>query len=177
MENEKLNIIYFSPTEATKLVITSIADGIKFQIVKYVNLLKKDKIKKHKFSNDELIMIGVPVYSGRIPLTVIDRLRNFEADNAKVVLVVVYGNRHFDDALLELKDLTMELGFIPIAAGAFIGEHSFSSSEYHIAEERPNSKDIKFAKDFGKTIIEQIDNDSQEIKIPRNYPYKKDQRN
>ena len=170
-KNNRLSIIYFSPNGTTKKVIDAITDGMNFQKLKQVNLIKKSNIKKHIFTDNDVVIIGIPVYSGRIPLTVINRLKNFRANNTKTILVVVYGNRHYDDALLELKDLVIELGFSPIAAAAFIGEHSFSSPKYPIAEGRPNSTDLKLAKDFGKQIMTNFENRNK-IKVPGNYPYK-----
>ena len=44
------------------------------------------------------------------------------ASQTPAVLVVVYGNRAYDDALLELSDIATGAGFVPLAAGAFVGE-------------------------------------------------------
>lgn len=189
MKNKKISLIYFSPTGTTKKVLDAIADGMDFPKTEQINLNKKDKIKKRKFTEDDFVIFGIPVYSGRIPLPVINRLQNFKANKTQVVLVVVYGNRHYDDALLELKDLTIELGFLPIAAAVFIGEHSFSSSKYPIAAGRPNSADLKLARDLGKHIktkmklkepqhSEDLINrnirklSSHSIDVPGNFPYK-----
>ncbi len=189
MENKKLSLIYFSPTSTTKKVLNAIAEGMDFPEIKQINLIKIDNIKTQKFTEDDFVIIGVPVYSGRIKLTVINRLQNFEAKKTQAVLVVVYGNRHYDDALLELKDIAVKLGFFPIAAAAFIGEHSFSSLKYPIAEGRPNSEDLNLAKDFGKHIktkmkLEESQHSedsinrnirklsSHSIDVPCNFPYK-----
>ncbi len=188
-KNTKLSLIYFSPNGTTKKVLDAIKDGINFQKTEQLNLIKENNIDKQIFTDDEIVIIGSPVYSGRIPLMVASRLQNFKANNTKAILVVVYGNRHYDDALLELKDIAVELGFLPIAATAFIGTHSFSSLKYPIAEGRPNAEDLKIAKDFGKQIktklklkesqhsedsinryIRKIGNRS--IDVPGNYPYK-----
>ena len=167
----KLNLIYFSPTGTTRKVLNAIADGMNFSTVKQINLIKKDNIKKQNFTDNEIVIIGTPVHSSRIPFTVINRLKNFKASKTKAVLVVVYGNRHYGDALLELKELSTELGFFPIAAAAFIGVHSFSSSKYPIAEGRPNLEDLDIAKDFGRQIITKFE-EQEEIQVPCNFPYK-----
>ncbi|MCD4818566.1 MAG: 4Fe-4S binding protein [Candidatus Cloacimonetes bacterium] len=171
MENKNLNLIYFSPTNTTKKVLDAIANGVNSQKVNKIDLIKENNVKKQNFSDDDFVIIGVPVYSGRIPITVINRLKNFKAINTKAVLVVVYGNRQYGDALLELKNLAVELGFLPIAAAAFIGEHSFSSSKYPIANGRPNLTDMKFAEDFGERIKTKFGMKYSEIKVPGNYPY------
>ena len=171
MKNKKLNLIFFSPTGTTKKILNAIADGMNFQQTEQINLIQKNNIKKQNFTDKDWVIIGVSVHSSRIPLTVVSRLQNFKANKTKVILVVMYGNRHFGDALLELKDLAIELGFFPIAAAVFIGVHSFSSSKYPIAVGRPNSEDLKIAKDFGKQIITNFES-HKEIKVPGNYPYK-----
>ena len=44
-------------------------------------------------------------------------------NNTPAVAVCVYGNRDYDDALLEIKDTLNGNGFRTFAAGAFIGRH------------------------------------------------------
>jgi ferredoxin len=89
----------------------------------------------------------------------------------------VYGNRAYDDALLELSDLCTKQGFRVIGAGAFIGKHSFSSPDHPIAANRPDEQDIRQAEQFGRQInslLSQTDAiDSFTLpKIPGNRPYK-----
>ena len=92
------------------------------------------------------------------------------------VLIVLYGNREFEDALLELKNLTIELGFIPIAGGAFIGEHSFASEDLPIANGRPDSQDIHLAMEFGAKIIDKVEAlpspiVQMDLELPGSFPY------
>ena len=93
------------------------------------------------------------------------------------IIVVVYGNRDFDDALLELKNLVIESGFTPIAGGAFVGEHSFSTEETPIAKGRPDSLDIQNTMEFALKIKDKIKalSTSQmqiDLVVPGNFPYK-----
>ena len=93
------------------------------------------------------------------------------------VLVVVYGNRDFDDALLELKDIVEGLGFKPVAGGAFIGEHSYSNEEMPIAKGRPDAADVKQAQEFGGKIIDLLSvmdsvSSISPLQLPGNFPYK-----
>ena len=71
-------------------------------------------------------------------------------------IVVVYGNRAYEDALLELRDLVIEQGFIPIAAAAFIGEHSYSTEATPIAHGRPDALDLARAQEFGALIRDRL---------------------
>ena len=61
------------------------------------------------------------------------------------MITVVYGNRDYDDALLELRDTVIKQGFIPIAGGAFIAEHSIFRA---VASGRPDAADISAINDF-----------------------------
>ena len=170
-KNNSLSIIYFSPTGGTQKVVREIATGMGYRKLRDLNITKDKAIPKLQFSKDDNVLIGTPVYSGRVPLVALQRLKKMKGENTNVILVVVYGNRHYDDALLELKDLVVDLGFSPIAAATFIGEHSFSSPKYPISEGRPNSTDLRLAKDFGKQIMTNFEN-HKKIKVPGTYPYK-----
>ena len=111
-------------------------------------------------------------------------MRNFTESRARLkahstpaVTLVVYGNRAYEDALIELTDLISELGFKPIAAGAFIAEHSFSSPEVPIAAGRPDSSDLKKAREFGANIKEKLQTaksirDISPVTVPGIRPYR-----
>jgi ferredoxin len=126
---------------------------------------------------DELVLIGAPVYGGRLPDDAIKRFKRFKAQNTPAVIVVLYGNREYEDALLELQDLSKELGFIPISGGAFIGEHSYSTKDLPIASGRPDTNDIEKAIAFGKAIMQKVSDiqtleNAPALSIPGNHPYK-----
>ncbi|WP_207784606.1 EFR1 family ferrodoxin [Marinifilum breve] len=169
-----INLIYFSPTHTSKKIAQSIGNELGVQVINEFDITKADftSLESKRFDN-ELTLIALPVYKGRLPKEAIARLRMCEANKAPVILVVVYGNRDFDDALLELKDLSIELGFVPIAAAAFIGEHSYSSEDKPIAHNRPDGKDMMKAKEFANRIVEKIKSaDEKLVEVPGNYPYK-----
>ncbi len=127
--------------------------------------------------HDPLVIIGAPVYGGRIALEAAKRLHRLKANRTPAVIVVVYGNRAYEDALLELRNLTQEAGFIPVAGGAFVGEHSFSDETTPIACGRPDVDDLKRTKEFG-TLIQakmrdtNLFDEAPPLKVPGNFPYK-----
>ena len=182
MNIEKLRLLYFSPTQTTKKVLNAIAAGFNPEAVIDIDLTLPDSIRSKKFDEkirivDGLTIIGVPVYAGRVPPDAASRLRQYKADGTPAVLVVLYGNREFEDALKELNDLALEAGFRPIAGGAFIGEHSYADSKFPIARRRPDHKDIEKCSEFGTLLrkkVEQVDSiDSIPIpEFPGNYPYR-----
>lgn len=178
MEIDKVNLVYFSPTHTTKKILEGISQGIPTESIEHFDLTLPEAGKGTVTSLDsELAIFGVPVYGGRVPLTALDRLQHFQGQDTPAVVVAVYGNREFEDALLELKDLAAASGFRPLAGGAFIGEHSFSREDLPIAEGRPDTADMDAAAIFGKQIAEKLKalsdpTDIREIDVPGNSPYK-----
>jgi ferredoxin len=177
MKMQSIKLVYFSPTGTTQKILESIAKGISVDDVEHINLTLpgKDRLTIPPFS-DELVIIGAPVYGGRLPVDAINRFKKLKASKTLTVLIVVYGNREFEDALLELKNLAIAQGFNPIAGGAFIAEHSFATKDVPIANERPDSQDIQIAMDFGVKIKEKVvalkSPDIQvDLKIPGRFPY------
>ncbi len=177
MEIESLKLVYFSPTGTTKKIIESIAQGINHNTVEIVDITKPEGRKRQLQTSEKgLLIIGVPVYFGRVQTKAIEWLYTIKAYNTPAVCVVVYGNREYDDALLELKDTMAKNGCIPIACAAFIGEHSFSNSETPIAPGRPDADDLSQAELFGEKIREKIlsvqaVNHIADITVPGKYPY------
>lgn len=149
-----VNYIYFSPTDTSRKIARAIAGAISSSTVAN-NITYKNSIKPI-IPNGELAIIAMPVYAGAIPVTAVERLKKMSGQNTPAVLVVVYGNRDFEGALVQLHNLAVELGFMPIAAAAFIGEHSYSTPERPIAENRPDEKDIEMAITFGKEIARKL---------------------
>ena len=177
MEIRQVKLIYFSPTGTTRKVLESIARGMATPDVEHINLTLPEGARQTipPFS-DELVIIGAPVYGGRLPVDAISRFKQLKGDKTPAVAVVVYGNREFEDALLELKDLAVELGFSPIAGGAFIGEHSFAKEDVPIANGRPDSLDVQRAMNFGVKIKDKVTalqspEDQSYFNIPGRFPY------
>jgi ferredoxin/protein involved in ribonucleotide reduction len=177
MEIQQVKLIYFSPTGTTQKILESIAQGIGIEHVEHINLTLPAEAHHAipAFSN-ELVIIGAPVYGGRLPVEAIKRLQQLKANRTLAVAVVVYGNREFEDSLLELKNLAAELGFLPIAGGAFIGEHSFATKDLPIANGRPDNLDINKAMEFGAKIKEKIAalqsaDQRLPLSIPGRFPY------
>lgn len=180
MEVKQLKLIYFSPTGTTQKILESIAGGIAVEDVEHINLTLPEGARQiiPSFS-DELVIIGAPVYGGRLPVDAIKRFKQLKASNTLAILIAVYGNREFEDALLELKHLAIDLGFSPIAGGAFIGEHSFATEELSIANGRPDSMDLQMAMEFGVQVKDKIkalqSPDTQiNVEVTGRFPYEAD---
>jgi len=178
MNINSAKLIYFSPTKTTKKVVENIAQGIEVDTVHQLDLtMPETRTQEFEELHDELAIIGTPVYAGRVPIDAVHRLQRLKANGTPAVVIVLYGNREYEDALLELKDLAVEAGFKPVAGGAFIGEHSFANETTPIANGRPDTEDLRKAKEFGKMIrkrmrvIHALD-DMPPLQVPGNFPYK-----
>jgi ferredoxin len=180
MQIQTLKLAYFSPTGTTRSIVKAVARGINQNTEEQIDVTKPKMRKKQlQTSKNDLLVVAVPVYIGRVPALLGEWLHAIKADKTPAVCIVVYGNRAYDDALLELKDILIKRGCIPIACAAYIGEHSFSSSETPIAEARPDASDLNHAELFGRKINEKLLSVSSvdhisDINIPGNYPYRGD---
>jgi ferredoxin len=174
--------IVFSPTGTTRKVLHWVLKGLSPQTWSEVDLTHLPVALNRDLNdndNEGLALIGVPVYAGRVPTLARDRmLSGVNGMGRKAVLVVVYGNRAYDDALRELRDLSLERGFVPVAAAAFVGEHSFSTSAYPIAAGRPDQSDLDRAVAFGENVLKKLQEieglalDGTSLQVPGNYPYR-----
>lgn len=177
MQISKIDLICFSPTRTTHQVLKGISRGFPGKAVEDIDITYPGNTSTRLIPSDELAIIGVPVYAGRVAPLAAERLKRIEGKNTPAVIVVVYGNREYEDALLELKDLVEASGFIPLAGCTFIGEHSYSEDETPIGAGRPDEEDLEDAHNYGSRIstilnnISQIDNIG-ELQVPGNRPYK-----
>lgn len=171
----KIYCAYFSPGETTKKVVTGIADSFRDYPIEHINLTDFDVRKQNfEFKENDLLILGVPAYGGRIPVPVAECLSRFHGINTPVVFVATYGNREIDDTLMEMKKITFEQGFIPVAAASFVCQHTFLSE---LALGRPDEKDMAIIKEFGDALRERlrlaVTYDMNDLEIPGTYPYTK----
>ena len=165
MNIEKWIIAHFSPTGGTKKVADAIAAGFNTPVVE-MDLTKADSAVT--LGENDALMAVLPVYAGRVPQISLEHLSALKANGQKAVAVVVYGNREYEDALLETKDALEANGFQLIAAAAFIAEHSIVRS---IAAGRPDAQDEALCRQFAADVMAKAD-DAAPVYVPGNKPYK-----
>ena len=153
----EINLITFSPTCTSKQIGEAIVRGTGITGVNFVDLTLQTTEQK-EFSSDALAVITVPVYGGHVAPLALERMKDLRADGTPAVIVVVYGNRAYEKALVELDAFVSGLGFKVIAGGTFVGEHSYSSDRYPIAAGRPDDDDLKFAEEFGAKVRTKLEN-------------------
>ncbi|WP_027369216.1 EFR1 family ferrodoxin [Desulfocurvibacter africanus] len=180
MNMESVKLVYFSPTGTTQAVARSIAQGMNPGSLEAIDITRPEARRQPLLtSENELLVVAVPVYMGRVPALVTEWLNALQAHDTPTVCVVVYGNRAYEDALLELKTILTQCGCIPIACAAYIGEHSFSSSETPVAQGRPDKADLSHAQAFGQRIREKLQaiasiSQIPDVHVPGIYPYTRD---
>lgn len=124
------------------------------------------------FAPEDVVLIALPSYGGRVPAAAAERLSRLKGNAASCVLLCVYGNRAYEDTLIEMMDVAEHCGFTVRAAVSAVAEHSIM---HQFATGRPDEKDIQVLKSYAKKILEQIETGRPEgkLKVPGNRPYKK----
>ena len=188
-----ITVICFSPTHTSRTIAEAVAAGMNgtpggtavhagaSQQIRTVDLTLDRSDSPITVGAGETVVLGAPVYAGRVAPEAVRRLRRIQvAAGASVpaVVTVTYGNRDYEDALVELYDLAISLGLSPFAAGAFIGEHSYSTPEMPVAEGRPDTLDLADARIFGGECARKLDSPGAfaPFHIKGNRPYKEPSR-
>lgn len=173
MHNNIVCRAYFSPHGTTKKIMDCIAN--EFQGIRLIcDFLKPSTGDEVSLNNRDLLIIGVPVFSGRVPKICVDQINELQGNQTPAVIYVTYGNRAYDDALLELKDILTKNGFRVLSAAAFVCEHSIFEN---VAKGHPNQKDMEKVKEFAQISKYIFDNYSKKytttLKIDGNQQYRK----
>ena len=174
MKYQSVNTIVFSPTGKTQIAAKALAES--FGTVRQtVDLSQKNTIwQSCSFGADDLCIIAVPSFGGRVPHIAKEHLLQMTPQNSPAILLVSYGARAYDDTLLELQDTAVQCGFCPIAAVTAVTEHSICRE---FAAGRPHAADIQQLHFFADRIREcftDIPLCSKEVilPLPGNTPYR-----
>ena len=162
--------IIFSPTGGTEKVAKAITEN--WPAVETVDLSVPDAdYSKIVFQPDDVAVIAMPSFGGLAPQIAIERLGKLKGDSAKCVLAAVYGNRAYEDTLVQMEDAAVRCGFRVIAAVSAVAEHSIM---HQYAAGRPDRTDCEQLAGFAEKISEKIQSgDDAKPAIPGNRPYKK----
>lgn len=153
MNINQSTIMYFSPTGSTRKIVHAIASSAGLSPCEMDLTTPGIPDEKMQFGKDHFLLLGFPVYSGRVPETLRERLKFLQGNNTPVAFIATYGNREYDDALLEMRMLLAEKGFVCVAAAAFVTQHSIVPS---IAADRPDEADMNAVREFGKRLIDKL---------------------
>ncbi len=166
---------YFSPTHTTKTICETIAEELAHALaVPWESrsfTLPSERAEALTFAEGSLVIVGIPVYAGRVPNFLNNYLAKSKGNGAMGIPIAVYGNRNYDDALIELRDIMENHLIHTVAAGVFIGEHSFSRT---LGQGRPDAKDLNKARQFAGIVASAISNGRFRTPVPvkGNVPYR-----
>lgn len=163
MRIEKVHLVYFSPAGSTQKVVQKMAEEFSLPREEHDLTVSGRYSLPERFSGEELVILGVPVYSGRVPRTALERFAQLRGENTPAVLVVTYGNRHYDDALLELKTVLESKGFCPVGGAAVVTQHCIVPS---IGKGRPSEEDIVALQEFCGQVQQKLEQASSVYGIP-----------
>ena len=154
---QKVWAMYFSPTGTTERVVLTIAKRLAYELGCPLELydftLPRMRQQPIRFAAGELVVFGCPTYAGRIPNVLLKYLAGVTAEGTLSIPVALYGNRNYDDSLIEARDLLEANGFHTVAGAAFIGEHSFSRE---LGAGRPDVKDLALAERFARAAVQKL---------------------
>lgn len=161
---------YFSASNTTDRIVKALAEGIGLAAI-HNNITKPDSKINISFKCDDIVIFAAPVFGGRIPAIAAERFRQIKGEGQKCIVVATYGNRDYDDALVEMCDLASEGGFSLIAAGALIAQHSIVPA---VAASRPDRDDLNKISEFASEIKTAIAADAllDRHSVKGNRPYK-----
>lgn len=163
--NNPVTAIYFSPTDTSRKGACAIAETLGET---YNKLDLTCQATKAQFDSNDVVVFGAPVYGGRLFKGFVERLAEVKGNKTPCVVTVTYGNRDFDDALLEFCDLVTDKGFIPVAAAALVGQHTYGS----IQVGRPNKDDLAEDSAFAEKVAQKLESGDHSTPIvPGNRPY------
>lgn len=162
---EKLSKVYFSPSGTTQKIVNEIAKNFQMNMENY-DLLSFDENKEF---DDELVIIGMPVFDGRIPKLARKRLENLKGNNTKAIVVINYGNIDYGDALLELTEILKENNFHIFGICAAVSQHSLFNE---VGADRPDAFDLKMINRFSQAMIMKLESGVEnELFVEGKKPY------
>lgn len=162
--SDKMEVYYFSPMGGTKKVSDIFAAAVGKDVV-WHDLGDKQTLTEQP--QGELIIVTAPVFAGRIPSVVREKIKTLAGEGKQAVTIAVYGNRAYEDALLEMNDILIQGGFTVIASAAFVAQHSIVPE---VGAGRPDAEDIKEIRAFAEAVKNSTS--AENVQVPGNHPYK-----
>lgn len=166
----KIYALYFSPTNGTRKVLDILISAWDCE-KEYIDLSGRNHSSLDiSFSDEDICVVAVPSFSGRVPQFILPKLHKINGNGTKAMLVTAYGNRAFDDTLLELKDTMENCGFICKCAVAAVTRHSVLPQ---YGKGRPDLDDIEELKQFSVKCKENMKMSFGQANVPGHRPYRK----
>ncbi len=164
--------IAFSPTGGTQRAADIVTEALGSPGEKIDLTDPHASFSTIRLDEEDVAVIAVPSFDGRVPALAAERLARVSGHGARAILVCVYGNRAYEDTLVELEDVARAAGFHEVAALAAVAEHSIL---HQYATGRPDGTDRAELEDFARRIAEKLagpDAATAPTGVPGNRPYK-----
>jgi len=124
----KVTGIYYSPVGGAAAMTGRLAERIRAilndcipeDVAVELHDLLREQPDSISVDDETVVVIGMPVYVGKIPLPAARALRKISGNDALTIAAVSYGGRSYGNALFELNSLAEDCGFKPVGAGAFL---------------------------------------------------------
>lgn len=160
--------ILFSPTGGTARAAALLAEGMG-ETVSTVDLCDPAFVPA-SFQEGDVCLVAVPAYGGRVPALAARRFGACRGNGARAVVAAVYGNREYEDTLVELQDLAEAAGFTVVAGVAAVAEHSIVREFGH---GRPDQADAAVLRDMGRRLRQRLaEGQAGTPVLPGNRPYR-----
>lgn len=164
-------MIYFSPTGGTLKVAEAFCAAWMPEVERIDLTQAVCDYSGYHFSKEDTCIVAVPSYGGRVPEVAAHRLSRLHGGGGRAAAVVVYGNRDYDDTLLELKETLEHAGFHVDALITAVAQHSVAAQ---VAAGRPDSQDAEELKGFGAAVKKQWESGSggKTLEPKGNHPFR-----
>ncbi|MGI6765606.1 MAG: 4Fe-4S binding protein [Lentihominibacter sp.] len=173
-------LVYFSPTGTTKKILKAIVEGYNVKAsatVEEIDITVKKfgqtaetitRTVNEAISRADIVFFGAPVHEDKLPPLYCEMAEGFISETVKpCVNVAVYGNVSTGIVQTHMKEMFKGRGFIPVASGSFIGEHSFTHEGLELAAGRPDEEDLAMAREFGGKIYDAVSSGIREVSLPK----------
>lgn len=162
--------IVFSATGSTQRIADNVCDEWGGEKRKVDLCIPIEQQKIQKIQLEDVCLVAVPVFEGRVPKPAVNRLKQLQGNGATAILVAVYGGRAVDDCLRELEDVLTAQGFVCRAAMEVVAQHSIMPQ---FCAGRPTAADEEEIRHFTRRIRESLEQGllPQKVQVPGNSPY------
>lgn len=158
MNIKSVRAVFYSATGTTRKVVETLGQAlaealsVPFDSVTFNTPQERETV--HTFAPDEVVVVGSPTYAGKLPNKLMPTFQsNLVGNGAAAVVVVLYGNRSYDNSLAELTAILRSDGFRTVGAAACVAQHAFAEK---LAAGRPNQEDLDFIQSFAERVADRI---------------------
>lgn len=160
-----ISLLTFSPTGQSKACSLAVAKATKLEFTEY-DVTHLSERKKPLHLEDTTLIISFPVYAGRVPSLFVDYIKEkLTCSHCKALVIATFGNRAFEDALVEMEDL-LKAKAVSLIGSASIGcQHSYTDK---VGSCRPDIEDFQIL----DRLAVYLNGETKETVAPGNRPYR-----